>query len=167
MKKTITILIVLLLPLMGWAGKNVKKGQLASFVSEYRNVEGVELVRLGTLATSAIKTAIRISAKDDPDSRQALQIINGVRRLMVFDYEDCSAKDKDKINWKISRILKGSELLMEVKDGSDNMQMYGVIEGDGESVRDFVLYTPDSCALICIFGRFSMDAIAKIAAEND
>ena len=167
MKKTIAILIILLLPMMGWAGKNVRKGQLASFISEYRHVEGVECVRLGTLATSAIKTAIRLSAKDDPDSRQALQVIGGVRRLMVFDYEDCSAGVKDKINWRISRILRNSELLMEVKDGNDNMQMYGVIEDDGESVKDFVLYTPDSCALICIFGKFSMDTLSKLSETND
>lgn len=167
MKKTITILIVLLLPLMGWAGKNVKKGQLASFISEYRHVEGVECVRLGSFATAAIKSAIRISASNDPDSRQAMKAISGVKRLTVFDYEDCSQAAKERINWKLHRILRGSELLMEVKDGSDSMRMYGVLEEDGQTVRDFVLYTPDSCALICIFGKISMDALAQIAEDND
>lgn len=167
MKRIITILCILLLPLCGCSGKTVKKGQLASFISEYRQVEGVECVRLGTFATAAIKSAIRISASNDPDSRQALKIIGGVKRLTVFDYEDCSQAVKDKINWKLHRILRGSELLMEVKDGEDSMQMYGVIEDDGQTVRDFVLYTPESCALICIFGKVSMDAVAQIAKDND
>ena len=56
---------------------------------------------------------------------------------------------------------------MEVKDESDTMQMYGIIDEDGESVRDFVLYTPADCALICIFGKVSMDAVAKIIKDND
>ena len=167
MKRTITILCILLLSLSGWAGKPVKKGQLASLVTEYRNVEGVELVRLGTLATSAIKTTIRVSAKDDPDSKQALRLLNGIRRLTIFEYEDCEASVKHEINNKLQRILRGSELLMEVKDESDTMQMYGIIDEDGESVRDFVLYTPADCALICIFGKVSMDAVAKIIKDND
>ena len=167
MKKTITILLILLLSLPGWAGKNVREGQLAALVSEYRHVEGVELVRLGTFATSALKTTIRLSAKDDPDARQALKALRGIRRLTVFEYDDCEASTKEKINKKISRILSGSELLMEVKDGSETMKMYGVVENNGDSVKDFVLYTPGSCALICIFGKVSMDAIAKIVAEND
>ena len=167
MKKTITILCILLLSLPGWAGKNIRKGQLASFISEYRHADGVECVRLGTIATSALKTTIRLSAKDDPDGRQVLKAIGGVRNLMVFEYEDCDSQLKDRINDRLSRILAGSELLMEVKDGSDGMQMYGLIDEKGECIRDFVLYTPGSCALICIFGRISMDAVAKIIEEND
>ena len=114
MRKTIAILCILLLPLSGWAGKPVKAGQLASLVSEYRNVEGVELVRLGTLATSAIKTAVRISAKDDPDARQALDILSGIRRLTVFEFEDCEASVKEKINKKLKE--KGINLSKEELD---------------------------------------------------
>lgn len=167
MRKTIAILCILLLPLSGWAGKPVKKGQLASLVSEYRGVEGVELVRLGTLATSAIKTTVRLSAKDDPDARQALDLLSGIRRLTIFEFEDCEASVKEKINNKLGRILKGSDLLMEVKDGSDAMQMYGILDEKGDSVSDFVLYTPGECALICIFGKVSMKAVEKIMKEYD
>lgn len=124
-------------------------------------------MRLGTLATSAIKTAVRISAKDDPDARQALDILSGIRRLTVFEFEDCEASVKEKINKKLSHILKESELLMEAKDGNDSMQMYGVLDEKGESVRDFVLYTPGDCALICIFGKISMKAVEKVIKDYD
>lgn len=125
------------------------------------------MVQLGSLATSAIKTVIRIAAKDDPDARQALQVLNGIRRLTVFEYEDCSPAVKEKITRKLNRILKNSELLIETKDGTDSMRMYGVVDEKGDTVTDFVIYTPGECALICIFGKVSMDAIAKVAAGNE
>ena len=87
------------------AGKNVSKTQLAALVSDYRNCDGVELVQLGSLATSAIKTAIRVSAKDDPDAAEALKLLGGIRRLTVFEYEDCSPAVKEKITRRIDRIL--------------------------------------------------------------
>lgn len=167
MKKTIAILCFLALSLSAMAGKNVSKTQLAALVSEYRQYDGVELVQLGSLATSALKTVIRISAKDDPDAAEALQLLGGIRRLTVFEYEDCSPAVKEKIARRIDRILNSSELLIEAKDGDDAMRMYGVVDEKSDSVRDFVLHTPGSCALICIFGKVSMKAISKIMEEND
>jgi hypothetical protein len=167
MKKTIAILCFLALSLSAMAGKNVSKTQLAALVSEYRQYDGVELVQLGSLATSALKTVIRISAKDDPDAAEALQLLGGIRRLTVFEYEDCSPAVKERITRKLNRILDSSELLIEAKDGDDAMRMYGVVDEKGDSVRDFVLHTPGSCALICIFGKVSMKTISKIMEEND
>lgn len=167
MKKTITILCFLVLSLSAMAGKNVSKTQLATLVSEYRQYDGVELVQLGSLATSALKTVIRISAKNDPDAAEALQLLNGIRRLTVFEYEDCSPAVKEKITRKLNRILNGSELLIEAKDGDDSMRMYGVVDEKGDTVRDFILHTPGSCALICIFGKVSMKALSKMMKDND
>ena len=167
MKKTITILCFLVLSLSAMAGKNVSKTQLATLVSEYRQYDGVELVQLGSLATSALKTVIRISAKNDPDAAEALQLLNGIRRLTVFEYEDCSPAVKEKITRKLNRILNGSELLIEAKDGDDSMRMYGVVDEKGDTVRDFILHTPCSCALICIFGKVSMKALSKMMKDND
>ena len=167
MKKTIAILFFLILSLSAMAGKNVSKTQLATLISEYRHYDGVELVQLGSLATSALKTVIRISAKDDPDAAEALQLLNGIRRLTVFEYEDCSPAVKEKITRKLNRILNGSELLMEAKDDGDSMRMYGVMDEKDDTIRDFVLHSPDSCALICIFGKVSMKALSKMMKDND
>ena len=167
MKRLIAILFVLLLPLSGWAGKNVSKSRIAALVSEYRHCEGVEVVRLGPLATSAIRTTIRLSAKNDPDALDALRMIGGVRKLVVFDYEDCAPALKEKIARKLDRILDDSDLLMEAKDESEAVKIYGVTDEKGDTVQDLVLHTPGDCALICVFGKFSMDAIAKIAQNND
>lgn len=167
MKKTITILCFLALSLSAMAGKNISKTQLAALVSDYRRCDGVELVQLGSLATSALKTVIRASAKDDPDAAEALQLLDGIRQLTVFEYEDCSSAVKEKISRRIDRILSESDLLIETKDGSDTMRMYGVVDENGDTVRDFVLHTPGSCALICIFGKVSMKAVSKMMENND
>lgn len=168
MKRIILILTVLFLSTGGIAG-NVRKTGLTALIYEYKGYDGVELVKLGPIETSLLKSAIRASAKrdDGPDSEQILKIIRGVRRLIVFDYDDCEQVVKDKINKKLNRIFKDSELLMEAKDGDDTMQMFGVTDEKCGTVSDFILYNPGECSLICIFGKISMDAVAKLVENND
>lgn len=158
---------LLLLPLCGWAGKHVPKTQLEVFIHEYRHCEGVELVHLGGFATAACKGFLRLAAKSDPDATEALALLKGVKRLTVLDYDDAPAAVKEKMSSKLERILDGSELLMEAKDGDDVMKMYGVTAKDGGSVSDFVLFAPGDCALICVFGKVSMNAIQQIMESHD
>ena len=156
MKRLLIILSIVLIPLSGTAGKSVPRNRLLTALSEFRSTEGVELVQLGTLATSALRAVASLSSAGDEDARQALALMKGVRRVTVFDYEDCDAAVKEKIGRRLNRILVDSELLFEAKDGEK-----------GENVRDFVLYTPGDCALICIFGKISMAAVEKIIRDND
>ena len=167
MKRLLIILSIALIPLGGTAGSVVHRNRILSVLSEFKNAEGVELVQLGPLATSALKTVVRLSSAGDEDAKQALALMHGVRRVSVFDYDDCDARLKDRINRRLARILDGSELLFEAKDGEDVMKLYGVTDGNGENVKDFVLYTPGDCALICIFGKVSVKAIEKIIRDND
>ncbi len=51
---------------------------------------------------------------------------------------------------------------LEVKDGSETVRIFGVASEDGEEVKDFVLYAPDDCALVCLFGSISMEAVASM-----
>lgn len=167
MKRITLIVLILLLPLGAGAGENVSKSRLSSFISEYRYCDGVEVVRLGPLATSAIKATIRISAAGDKDAVQALRALGGVKKVLVFDYEDCRSELKERISRKLDRILDEAELLLEAKDGQDGVRIYGVTDGEGKTVRDLVLHTPGGCALICVFGKISMDSIAKLMESND
>ena len=63
-------------------------------------------------------------------------------------------------------MLEGSQMLMEAKDGDDKMRIYGIVDEDGEKVSDFILHTPSECAVICILGSISTEAIAKIALDD-
>ncbi|MCR5518854.1 MAG: DUF4252 domain-containing protein [Bacteroidales bacterium] len=167
MKKFITLLLLLILPLGGLAGNNVPKAKLSAFISEYRHCPGVELVKMGAFPTMIIKNLIRANIEDDPEDRAAMEAISGVRKIMIFEFEDASAAVRNRMVRNLDEILGGSELLMEVKDDDDRMLMYGVVDEKSGKVRDFVLYAPDECALICLFGSISMNAIAKLASYND
>jgi hypothetical protein len=61
---------------------------------------------------------------------------------------------------------KKKEMLLEAKDGDDNMKIYGVVDEDGGKVSDFILHTPSDCAVICILGSISTEAIAKLALDD-
>lgn len=66
----------------------------------------------------------------------------------------------------IVRISSGCEVLVEASGDGDRVTIYGYLDEKSNLIRDCIIYTPSSCALICLFGNFSMDTIAKIA-END
>ena len=170
MKKLLTLFIVLALPLTASTAKtknDVPRARITSFVSEYGSCEGVELLRVGRLGTSAVKTIIRLASKGDEDASQALELLKGVRRLMVMDYSAASPVLKRKMTGKLDKVLSGSEMLLEVKDGQDVLRMYGVADEDASRVRDFVLYNPSDYTLICVFGSISAKAINRIIEEND
>lgn len=163
------IISILLATQSAWAanpGKTVPKARITSILTDYRNCEGAEFVHFGRIATGALKIAVRLAATDDPDAREALRLMRGIHGITVFDFSDCSAVDKNRINRRLERALNCSEMLMETSDDGSKMTIYGVVDDEAGTVRDFVLYTPSDNALICIFGSISMDAIAKIASDD-
>lgn len=142
----------------------VTKNRLMALVQDVKSYDGVELVKVGSLGTAAIKALVKLGAViDDEDARNALDIIKGINKVVILDYEDCDDAVKAKIASRAASALEGSDLLMEVKDGEDHMQMYGVVEGDGSEVSDFVMYDSEGCALICLFGRINVDTVMKLA----
>lgn len=142
----------------------VTKNRLMALVQDVKPYDGVELVKVGSLGTAAIKALVKLGAViDDEDARNALDIIKGLNKVVILDYEDCDDAVKAKITAKATKALAGSDLLMEVKDGKDHMQMYGVVDGEGSEVRDFVMYDSEGCALICLFGRINVDTVMKLA----
>ena len=160
------IAAILVLPLTGECRpqkeKAVNKGKIAAIVNEYRGYDGVETVRLGRLGTAALKGVIKISADDDPETRELINNLKGVKSFTVFDFEDAAPSVKEKINTKLSRALEEVELLMELKDGEDKMKMYGVCSDDGQKITDFILHSPSDCALICIYGTVSPEIISSL-----
>lgn len=167
--KRLLLILGILLSFQAYAGtteKAVSKTRITSVISECRSYNGVELVRLGRVATAALKVVIRSAAIDDPDAREALKLMKGLRGITVMDYEGCSDADKDRISDTLDRALSGSDMLMEAKDEGETMRIYGVVDDKSDTVRDFVLYSPSDCALICFFGSISMETIAKMASDD-
>lgn len=168
MNKVLLFLTLALLPLAASAARpsrTVSKTELASIVSEFRGYDGVEVVRLNRLTTGVVKGFIRMAAASDPDAREAVELMRGLKRLTVLEYEDAAPGIRNRINTRIAQALDGSELLMEAKDGSSALQVFGIVDDANGLVRDFVVHAPNDCALICLFGSMSMDTLTKLMAE--
>lgn len=168
--KKLLLLFSLLLPLAAFAlqpaQKVIPKAQLDALVTEFRRCDGVETVRLGRVATLAAKGVVRMAAKGDPDAREMMDILRGIRRLTVLQYDDAAPEVRERINARLTQVLDGSELLMEARDGSSSMRIFGVVDDAGDTVRDFVIHAPGDNALICIFGSLSMDSLGKMMAND-
>lgn len=142
------------------------KAQLNAVLSEFRQYDGVEVVRLGSLATSALRGVVRLASKSDPDAREALALMRGIKRLNVLEYEDCTPEVRERINQKLARILSDSELLMEAKDSGETVRMYTV--GSEKLINGFVLLAaePEEVTFICLDGQMPRDDFEKLIAEQ-
>lgn len=167
--KRLLLVISILIPLSALAGnpgKTVSKTRVMAVISECRRYEGADVVRLGRLATAALKGAVRVASAGDPEAREALKLMKGIHSISIIDFGDCSSADKARISGKLERALSGSEMLMEASDSGERMRIYGLVDEKADKVRDFVLYSPSDCSLICIFGSISLDTVAKLASND-
>ena len=165
---TILLAVILILPVCAQAkdrtDKCISQESLMQIIDTYGNEEGFEVVYLGGMATSAIRTMLRIAAhnEDDPEVREAIKIIKGIKKITVIEYEDVNAATREKITGKLDKLMESAELLMEVKEEDGLMRMYGVVSDDSKTISNFVLYVPEDYTLICLFGTISADAISKM-----
>lgn len=167
--KKLLILLFLLLPLAAGAkttGKTIRKADLTSIISEFRRYDGVEVVNLGRLGTAAVKAVARTAARKDPEMREALDLVRGVRKLTVLEYGDSASDVKERLNNRLRAALQGSDLLMEAKDGNSAMRIYGVVDDATGDVSNFVLHAPNDGALIFVSGTLSADMLGKIMSDD-
>jgi len=168
MKKFLLIL-TLLVPLAAFAAepaKSVSRTEIASIISEFRHYDGVEVVKLGRLMTGALKGVIRTAGVTDPDTRKALEMIQGLKGLTVLEYEDAPSDIRYRLDRRIEHALQRSELLMETKEDDTRMQMFGTVDDVSGMVRDFVIHVPDSGTLICLFGTMSLEVLREAMADD-
>ena len=167
--KKLLILLFLLLPLAAGAkttGKTIRKTDLTSIISEFRRYDGVEVVKLGRLGTAAVKAVARTAARKDPEMREALDLVRGVRKLTVLEYGDSASDVKERLNDRLRAALQGSDLLMEAKDGNSAMRIYGVVDDATGDVSNFVLHAPNDGALIFVSGTVSADMLGKMMSDD-
>ena len=165
----IIIVLALALPLAGSTkaqGKSLPGTQISLLISEYKAYDGFEAVKVGRLATGVIKSIIRSGAakENEADMKEVLRLMKGIKKFTVVDYSDCDPQVRQGFTNKMDRLLDGVEMLMEVKDDSDVMRMYGVVDDRGGKVKNFVLYCPEDCTLICLFGTISLDSVLSMAS---
>ena len=167
MKKYLLILL-LLLPLTASASrpaKRVSRTELSSIVSEFRHTDGVEVVKLGRLATALVRGAAVHIDDEDGDMRELRHALRGIKGVTVMEYGGAAPNVRERLNNRLSRVLDKREVLMEVKDDGKKVQIFGVLDEATGLVRDIIFHAPGEGALICMFGSLPMDVVGKIAAQ--
>lgn len=137
--------------------------EVLNLINQYSSYPGFEIVKVGSLGTSLLKKLIISSIdKSDKEERQLLDIIKGVKKLAIVDYSDSDAGTRQKFVSKVEKILGKDNLIMSVKDDGETMNIYGVVSEDGSKLSNFILHTPSSDALICLFGTIPIDSIVTL-----
>lgn len=143
------------------AGRKVNSGDMASLVRVYNLYQGFDVVSVGGLGLGLVKMIAKASAESEEDSI-ALEIIDGLRKIIVVDYMKAEQDRKDSFNRKVARILKNAEKIVEIKEDGETVNVYGTAVSDGERIDDLIVFIPEECTLICLFGSISADKIADI-----
>jgi len=167
--KRFLLLLCILTPCLsctGTRGGATPSSSISDTISECRHYDGADYLKLGRLATGALKGVAGMVGKEDSDVLEAVSLMEGIRGLTVFSFDDCSDEDKASISGKLTDALADSEVLLEVSDSGRKMKLYGTYDEESGQVRDFVLYAPSESALICIKGSVSMESITRIASDE-
>lgn len=155
-KAIITFTIALVTALCTWAGNPAK---LESLIRQYKGQEGFEVVSLGRLGMSLIKNAAILSGDLDEEDRVALQAFNGIRKLVVVDFEDAREERKVQFTTQLEQVLGEMELVMEMRDSGETVRVYGIDQGT--SIQDCILYSSDG-ALIYAQGTIELQYLGDL-----
>ena len=146
--------------------KNTNSGAVTDLIREYNMTEGFETVSVGGLGLGLIKMIAKPSM--DEEERAALEIMDGLRRIVVLDYEEADSSKRESFTRKMTEILDSAEKIIEVKDEEDILNIYGTCADDGDSIDDLMIFSPGDCSLICLFGSISSQKVADlIEIAND
>ena len=169
MKKIIFVTLSLLIAAFVGiaANRNVDTSIILNTISDYKHVSGVQVISIGKLGLGLAKVAANLSAESEED-KAALAILNGINKVVVFNYEEAPEAKQKELNSKLSQLFNNAEKILEVKDEEDTVNIYGTSVNGGESIDDLMIFIPEDYTLICVLGSISAERIAdliKIANE--
>lgn len=171
MKKLFIMILFALMPVIWCTAANGQQKReqkavdsgLVSLINEFSSSEGFDVVKVSGLGASMLKTLVKKSMdRNDPEERAIRDIISSINRIYIVDYDDCNVNVKDKFNRKVSRYLGDENILMSVKGDGQTTNIYSVVSEDGSTMKNFILHSCDSNALVCLFGTLSMDSVSKL-----
>ena len=56
----------------------------------------------------------------------------------------------------------GQDVVEHLFDITRLMRIFGLVDEEGDEVRDFIAYSPQDCVLICLYGSMSMRQLARL-----
>ena len=141
--------------------RNLATDAVLQLVMDHRGKPGFETISVGKMGLGLVSLVLRAEA-DDPEEKAVLDMIKGVNRFVVVNYKDASQTARATFAAKLNGLFGKTEKIIEVKDGEDEVNIYGTSVNGGESIDDIMIYIPSDCVLIWVLGSISADRIADI-----
>lgn len=155
-KAIITLMIALTASLSAWAGTPDKVEKL---IRQYKGQDGFEVVTLGRAGLGLLRSAAVLAGDLDKEDRAALNAFKGIRKLYLVDFEDAPSSVKEHFTSQLERALGGMELILESKDSTETMRIYGI--EDGARIRDCIIYSSEGDLLYAV-GSIDMGSIGEL-----
>ncbi len=166
MKKILAILMMAVIAVgsvieAGAVNRKVRSSEVVDLVKNYNHEDGFEVVSVGSLGMGLARMVARAAAETEED-KAALGVINNINKVVAVEYSDIAPAKKEAFNAKLSKLLDGAEKIIEVKDDGDTVNIYGTSADNGETIDDIIIFVPEECALVCLFGSVSSKNIAGL-----
>lgn len=141
--------------------KHVNTNNVINTIGEYKDVSGVQVISVGKLILGLGKFAAKLSV-DSEEEKAALEILNGIDKVVVINYEDAAEAQKNELNARFSDLFNQTETILEVKEDGATVNIYGTSVNEGESIDDLMIFIPEEYTLICILGSISADKVGEL-----
>ena len=130
------------------------------WLSKFADQEGITQI---TITSALLKMVPSMSESTSMNGINIKNIIDKLEQIDIFtsDTEDSRQKMKKEIT-TFFKNNKSHEILMKIKDNSDNVIFYGQKEGD--FIKSLVMFVddPTDCVIIRLLGKFTSEDIQKI-----
>lgn len=150
------------------ANAKTSNPEIKGLIRAYKSENGFDAVNLGSFAMSLIKSGSDMFDDGDGDETKLIrESIDKLRGVTVADFSDCKASVKEEFKQKLSKLLKKKELLLETKDDGESVLIYSDPSKGDSWVKNLIIYMPDDCDLVCLWGSVNIENVMEYAgAEN-
>ncbi len=139
-----------------------KSRDIIDIVHSYSAMDGFEVISVGKFGLNIAKVFAKKSAETKEEKKEIAEFMDGLQQMVVVDFEDAADTPKAEFKSKVAAFLKKSEIIVEMKENGETMTIYGSSSNDGKAIDDLIMYVPEDCALICLWGRISANNISEM-----
>ena len=171
MKKIISIIMLVFMTAgagvvkVSAANDRLNEADLAKVIAKYENEDGFETMTFGSLSMGLIKLIANATASKE--DKKALDILSGINKFVIVEYEDAPSAKKAAFNKEVSALLSGVEKIVEVKESGDSVDIYGSLSKDGERIENVIIHVSDGGSLVCFFGSVKTSDLGELAAMRN
>lgn len=143
------------------AGRDRAKETPEKLIREFSGNDGFHSINLGRLGTGLARGIIKIvlTAESEEEALRICNCFNRISSVKLAVYEECDERIKEDFNRRMNKLLRRSELMMEIKDRDDKVSLFS----DSDA---YYVFIPNEGVVIRFTGRIDTEALMKIAMKN-